>query len=166
VHVHPESTHWFLPVTQAGVKYLAELGYYAAGGKWTTISTSQATLTPPDTMSDDMSAEFATIPTDIPFTQLMELAQAAHAMGVRKMIYTSSASVIGLQSNGSPGDEQTPPRPGVALNLYLDSKRRTEQWLREFSREKGFFIASALPSWMCRLSTHASGGVMIVLPDS
>lgn len=27
----------------------------------------------------------------------MELARAAHAMGVRKMIYTSSASIIGLQ---------------------------------------------------------------------
>ena len=78
----------------------------------------------------------------------IELAQAAHAMGVRKMIYTSSASIVGLQPNGSPGDEQTPPWPGAAKNLYLDSKRRTEEWLREFSREKGFFIASALPSWM------------------
>jgi len=78
----------------------------------------------------------------------MELAQAAHAMAVRKMIYTSSASIIGLQPDGSPGDEQTPPWPGVAKNLYLDSKRRTEQLLGEFSREKGLFVASALPSWM------------------
>lgn len=38
----------------------------------------------------------------------MELAQAAHAMGVRKMIYTSSASIIGLQPDGLPGDERTP----------------------------------------------------------
>ena len=29
VHVHPESNHWFVPVAQAGAKYLAELGYYA-----------------------------------------------------------------------------------------------------------------------------------------
>ena len=78
----------------------------------------------------------------------MELAQAAHAMGVRKMIYTSSASIIGLQPNGWPGDEQTPPWSGAAKNLYLDSKRRSEECLREFSREKGFFIALALPSWM------------------
>lgn len=78
----------------------------------------------------------------------MELARAAHAMGVRKMIYAGSASIIGLQPDGSPGDEQAPSWPGVAKNLYLDSKRRAEQWLREFSREKGFFIASALPSWM------------------
>jgi dihydroflavonol-4-reductase len=78
----------------------------------------------------------------------MDLAQAAHAMGVGKMIYTSSAGVIGSQPDGSPGNEQTPPWPGTVKNLYLDSKRRTEHLLGEFSREKEFFIASALPSWM------------------
>jgi dihydroflavonol-4-reductase len=78
----------------------------------------------------------------------MELAQAAQAMGVRKMIHTSSAGIIGLQPDGSPGDEQTPPWSGTMKNLYLKSKVRAEQLLREFSREKGFFIASGLPSWM------------------
>jgi dihydroflavonol-4-reductase len=78
----------------------------------------------------------------------LELAQAAHAMGVGKMIFTSSAGIIGLQSDGSPGDEQTPPWPGAARNLYLKRKGRTEQALREFSHEKGFFVAAALPSWM------------------
>ena len=78
----------------------------------------------------------------------LELAQAAHAMGVGKMIYTSSAGTIGLQPDRTPGDEQTPPWPGATKNLYLKSKRRAEQLLREFSREKGFFIASVLPSWM------------------
>jgi dihydroflavonol-4-reductase len=78
----------------------------------------------------------------------MELAQAAHAMGVRKMIYTSSAGIIGLQPDGSPGDEQTPPWPGATRNLYLRSKERAERLLREFSQTKGFFVASALPSWM------------------
>jgi dihydroflavonol-4-reductase len=78
----------------------------------------------------------------------MELAQAAHAMGVSKMVYTSSAGIIGLQPDGSPGDEQTPPWPGSIKNLYLRSKGRAEQLLSEFSRERRFFIASALPSWM------------------
>jgi len=78
----------------------------------------------------------------------LELAQAAHAMGVGKMIHTSSAGTVGLQPDGSPGDEQTPPWPGTKKNLYLQSKGRAEQLLREFSREKAFFMASALPSWM------------------
>jgi dihydroflavonol-4-reductase len=81
-------------------------------------------------------------------TGTMELAQAAHAMGVRKMIHASSAGIIGMQPDGSPGDEQTPPWPGIMKNLYLKSKERAEQLLCEFSREKGFFIASVLPSWM------------------
>jgi len=78
----------------------------------------------------------------------LELAKAAHAMGVGKMIYTSSAGIVGLQPDGSPGDEQTPAWPGAMKNLYLRSKEQAEQMLREFSQEKGFFVASALPSWM------------------
>ena len=80
----------------------------------------------------------------------MELAHAAHTMGVGKMIYTSSASIIGVQPDGSPGDEQTPSWPGTATNLYLKSKGQAEQFLREFSREKKFFVAAVLPSWMWR----------------
>jgi dihydroflavonol-4-reductase len=78
----------------------------------------------------------------------LELAQAAHAMGIGKMIFTSSAGIIGLKPDGSPGDEQTPVWPGAIKNVYLRSKERAEQVLRQFSREKGFFVASALPSWM------------------
>ena len=76
VHVHPESTHWFVDVPHAGKKYLAQLGYYSAAGKWTTISSSAATLTPPDTLSDDTSAQFATIPIEVTFAELLELARA------------------------------------------------------------------------------------------
>jgi dihydroflavonol-4-reductase len=78
----------------------------------------------------------------------MELARAAQATGVGKLIYTSSAGIIGLQPDGSPGDEQTPPWLGTMKNLYLKSKVRVEQLLREFSREKGLSIASVLPSWI------------------
>ena len=60
IHVHPESRHWFVPVDRAGTKYVAELGYYRSGGNWVNVSTSGATLTPPDTMSADTSAQFAT----------------------------------------------------------------------------------------------------------
>ncbi len=79
---------------------------------------------------------------------MLDLAQAAHAMGVGKMIYTSSAGIVGLQSDGSPGDEQTPSWLGTATNRYLKSKGQAEQLLREFSREKKLFVAVVLPSWM------------------
>lgn len=78
----------------------------------------------------------------------VELARVAHARRVTKMIHTSSAGIIGVRNNGSPGDEQTPPWPGVKRNLYLASKRAVEPLLSAFSHETGFFIAFALPAWM------------------
>lgn len=77
VHVHPESRNWFVPVEHAGTKYIAELGYHQKNGKWTSISISTATLTPPDALSDDTSVRFATIPVDIPFEQLIQAVKSA-----------------------------------------------------------------------------------------
>jgi hypothetical protein len=77
VHVHPESLHWFIHVDRAGAKYLAELGYYPATGGWVTISTSAATLAPPDTISTDTTAEFATIPFELPMAKLLLLVKEA-----------------------------------------------------------------------------------------
>jgi hypothetical protein len=126
VHVHPESTHWFLHVAQAGAKYVAELGYYAAGGRWSTVSTSQATLTPPDTMSDDLSAEFATIPTDIPFTQLMELAQAAVRQNIPLVEVLQQLRASGYHfPKPRAGEKWTPERQrALAAIITMDSVRR------------------------------------------
>jgi len=77
IHVHPESTHWFIHVAHAGAKYLAQLGYYKPDGKWVNVSNSGATLTPPDALSEDTSAQFATIPIEVPFAKLIELAKMA-----------------------------------------------------------------------------------------
>jgi dihydroflavonol-4-reductase len=78
----------------------------------------------------------------------MHLARAAYARGVKKMIDTSSSGIIGLGPDGLPGNEQTPAWPGAKRNLYLRSKQKVEPLLRAFSRETGFFVASALPGWM------------------
>jgi dihydroflavonol-4-reductase len=78
----------------------------------------------------------------------LELARTAHARGVKKLVHTSSAGIVGVKADDSPGDEQTPPWPGVEKNLYLGSKRKVEPLLQAFSRESGLFIASAMPAWM------------------
>jgi hypothetical protein len=77
VHVHPESLHWFLHVERGGAAYVAELGYFQTDGQWSTISASTATLTPPDTLSEDTSARFETIPVEVPFEQLLALVKTA-----------------------------------------------------------------------------------------
>ena len=77
VHVHPESRHWFLHVEQANTRYVAELGYYSAADKWTVVATSAATLTPPDAVSTDTTADFGTIPFEVPMEKLLSLVKEA-----------------------------------------------------------------------------------------
>jgi len=77
IHVHPESRHWFTHVERAGNSYIAELGYYSALGKWTRVSVSSGTMTPPDAVSPETDTEFATIPFEFPFARLMEIIKAA-----------------------------------------------------------------------------------------
>jgi uncharacterized protein len=77
IHLHPESRAWFAPVPAAGVKYLAELGYYEAGHQWVSLARSGATFTPPDSLSEDTSIRFATIPAEVPFAELLALVKGA-----------------------------------------------------------------------------------------
>jgi hypothetical protein len=77
IHVHPESRHWFTHVERAGNSYVAELGYYSALGRWTRVSVSSGTMTPPDAVSAEDDTEFATIPFEFPFAKLMEIIKAA-----------------------------------------------------------------------------------------
>ena len=76
-HVHPESRNWFVHVGEGGTRYVAELGYYDKSRQWISVSTSRATLTPPDALSEDTSVRFATIPPDMPFEELIQLVKAA-----------------------------------------------------------------------------------------
>ena len=77
VHVHPESRHWFAHVERAGQPYAAELGYYSPVGRWTRVAASGATITPPDSVSEESHAEFATIPFEFPFSKLLDIVKAA-----------------------------------------------------------------------------------------
>ncbi len=76
-HVHPESRNWFIHVQQSGAKYVAQLGYFDRQERWQTVALSPATMTPPDSLSDDTSADFATLPVDVPFEQLVEMVKTA-----------------------------------------------------------------------------------------
>lgn len=77
VHVHPESRHWFVHVAEAGVKYAVELGYYGRNQGWTKISTSAPILAPPDVISGETSVQFATIPTQVALSRLVDIVKSA-----------------------------------------------------------------------------------------
>src|SRR6185436_9531066 len=101
IHVHPESRHWFVPVERAGARYVAQLGYYAVGGKWTAITTSGSTLTPPDSLSADTSVEFATIPIELPMAKLLSL--------VKEVIQENVPLAEALQELRAQGHPGLPP---------------------------------------------------------
>jgi hypothetical protein len=73
VHVHPESRNWFVFVGKAETRYSAELGYYDETGSWKSVGISQSTFTPPDALAEDTTAEFTTIPAEVPFQRLIEV---------------------------------------------------------------------------------------------
>lgn len=75
VHVHPESKNWFVNVPEPETRYHAEIGFYQPSGVWKSVSVSQSTFTPPATPSPDATAEFATIPPEISFQQIVEMVQ-------------------------------------------------------------------------------------------
>lgn len=77
VHVHPESRHWFAHVGRAAAKYTGELGYYDKKRQWVSLARSGATLTPPETVSAEAEVEFATIPAEVSFDELLVLVQGA-----------------------------------------------------------------------------------------
>ncbi len=128
IHVHPESNHWFAHVANAGSKYLAELGYYSANGKWTGISTSAATLTPPDTMSDDHSAHFATIPIEVPFAKLIELARAVVRENVPLAEVLQQLRLAGFKISETHTDRWTPEQE-LALASIISMDRVRRVWM-------------------------------------
>jgi len=69
--IHPESRNWFVPVPIAGQRYTVELGYFDAKNAWKSISESRAVATPPDSLAEDTSANFGTLPVEVPFEQLI-----------------------------------------------------------------------------------------------
>ncbi|HEV8541275.1 MAG TPA: DUF4912 domain-containing protein, partial [Verrucomicrobiae bacterium] len=75
IHLHPESRNWFVNVPRAGTHYRAEVGYYSPAGEWSAVSASQSTFSPPDTPSNEVAAEFATIPPEVTFQEVVEMVQ-------------------------------------------------------------------------------------------
>ncbi|MFP2926817.1 NAD-dependent epimerase/dehydratase family protein [Pyxidicoccus sp. 3LG] len=78
----------------------------------------------------------------------VELAEAAHRHGVKRFLDVSSSGTVGLKPDGSPGDEDTPPAPLAATNLYFKSKVESERELKAFGERTGLPVVFILPGWM------------------
>lgn len=158
IHVHPESRHWFAHVEKAGNPYTAELGYYSPVGRWMRVAGSGATVTPPDSVSENGNAEFATIPFEFPFSKLLDIVKAAVrenrplAQAVEELRRTGHPALPRV--NGEPISNWTPEQEtALAKIIAIDDSRRvwmgsleiTELVRRRLARElSSFGLASSL----------------------
>ncbi len=66
----------FVNVSAPGADYVCELGCFE-GDDWTPLARSRAAQTPPATLSDDLSADFATLPFHLSFQRLIDIFRSA-----------------------------------------------------------------------------------------
>lgn len=172
IHVHPESRSWFAHVGQAGTQFIAELGYYRPNDQWVRVATSAHTMTPPDTMSDDVSVWFETLPPDMRLEELVQLVKTAVRDNVPLM-----EAIQQLRASGAPGlpdfrsantGHWTPEQEkALAQVISMDAVRRvwmgsleiTELIRRQFLQELSSQAAAQLGetgSWSGALSSLSS----------
>jgi dihydroflavonol-4-reductase len=72
--------------------------------------------------------------------------EAARRAGVRRSVYTSSVATIGIPSDGTPGDEDTPVRLEQMIGHYKRSKFLAEEVARETARASGGDVVIVNPS--------------------
>ncbi len=126
IHLHPESRNWFVPVPDAGAKYLADLGYYDTARQWVSLARSGATFTPPDSLSDDLSVRFATIPPEVPFAELLALVKSALREHVP--LVEAHATDAGARLQRPPGSRTSPEPNGRPPRKKL--WRKSSPWTR------------------------------------
>jgi hypothetical protein len=172
IHVHPESRNWFAHVGLAGTRFVAELGYYRPNDQWVRVSISGTTMTPPDTMSDDLSVWFETLPVDMRIEELVKLVKAAVKDNVPLMEAIQQLRASGMtglpDSRGVAAARWTPEQErALSQVVSMDSVRRvwmgsleiTELIRRQFLQELSSQAAAQFGqtgSWSGAVSSFSS----------
>jgi hypothetical protein len=72
LEINPFRGHCYAEVAAPGTEYQCELGCFD-GNEWTTLAWAERAATPMDSMSEDMSAQFATLPLHLSFQRMLEI---------------------------------------------------------------------------------------------
>lgn len=73
--INPFRGHYYADVGSAGTGYYCEIGCFE-GRDWSSLVRSKAAATPEDGLSDDISAQFATLPIHLSFQRMLEMIRA------------------------------------------------------------------------------------------
>jgi uncharacterized protein len=93
VEINPEARNWYVPVSQSGVEYFAEVGFFNKAGAWHKIVHSAPVATPADGLDEDTAAAFATVPAHLTFERLLELVKEKMMEG--ESLITALARIAG-----------------------------------------------------------------------
>lgn len=74
------------------------------------------------------------------------VARAAHAAGVARLVHVSTSDVFGIPRAGETLDESCPFAPWG--EPYPDTKIEAERWLWDFAREHGLAVSVIHPGWV------------------
>jgi hypothetical protein len=153
IHLHPESRNWFVPVPEAGAQYMAELGYQDPARQWVSLTRSGATFTPPDSLSEDVSVRFATIPAEVPFAELLAMVKGA----LREHVPLAEA----LQQMREQGFEALP-SPQQVKGEWTPAQEKALGEIISMDRMRGIWIGSLEITELIRRQLQqqvSSGGV-------
>ena len=101
--INPFRGHCYADVSAAGTGYYCEIGCFE-DDEWKSLVRSGQAATPRDRMSDDIAAQFATLPIHLSFQRLLEMVRATQSEGA-----TLARSVAELQARaGLTEDTVTP----------------------------------------------------------
>jgi len=73
VEINPDARNWYVAVDSPETAYFAEIGFFDKAGQWQRIVQSGVAVTPSDSLADDGSADFATVPAHLTFERLLEM---------------------------------------------------------------------------------------------
>lgn len=83
---------------------------------------------------------------EINVTGTRSLITAAHQAGLNRIVYTSSVATLGLKSDGTPANEETPSDPATINGYYKRSKYQAEQLVRQLTHDHQLPLIIVNPS--------------------
>jgi hypothetical protein len=168
IDLHPESSHWFIHVAQAGIGYVAELGYYAVSGGWMSIGTSEPAVTPSDAICEAKAEQFASVrsgPLSAPFgaPAVSGEAQAGWGRG-------QGTTVIPFATRHAPGQFSEPGTSraweGAGPASYVEPGLAPKTWTpaQEAALEEIVLTTADQRGWISSEEVAQAGAVIKVRP--
>ena len=81
VPINEIARNWYIPVQQADSSYRVDFGYFDGREEWHGVAAAGPAQTPPESVSNEWAAQFATVPLHLSFNLLLDVVDAAQASG-------------------------------------------------------------------------------------